>query len=73
MSRQGRRRLQRWARLKLGVSDPKEARRASFLIARAIKSRGIPGLHAFAKGSKYLGTGVARRIYRAELARAKPR
>ncbi len=38
-----------WIRRKLGISEPKEVRKAAFLIGRAIKKRGLPSVQGLPK------------------------
>lgn len=39
--------LSRWIEVKLGVTDPKELKAATFLIGRKIAKKGFDGLHMF--------------------------
>lgn len=38
-----------WIRRKLGITDPKKVRKAAYLIGRAIKRRGLPGVQGLPK------------------------
>lgn len=74
VSRAGQANLRKWARRKLGpvraasgrfkAGGRERAERSRvFLIARKIKRKGIPGIHAFRNTAQWLRQGNARRIW----------
>lgn len=75
VSRQGQRMIERWARRKLGPVSAGDGKRfkaggraraeqsRAYLIARAIKRRGIPALHPFKRAADELKDGLARRMW----------
>lgn len=75
VSAAGQRKLNRWARRKLGPVKAADGKRFKsggrekaersrvYLIARAIKKRGIPGLHVFSGVATSLRGGRAQRIF----------
>lgn len=73
VSAAGRQALDTWVRRKLQIGDEKERKRTVYVIARAIKRRGIPALRAFGRTREALAGGRAQAIYRQTLAQRMPK